>query len=285
MDQGVATKCVPLYEKPDQMSVRAFECYIRFTTYHWIGLELSATNWNPLHSCQLVPHLWKPCQSWRRPKRQHQRKLSATRRENRTTGLATLGLKGGWIFFAARSLKSMCLWKKGWRLISSAPFAPSRRLGSRFRRAVRMVQASEPNSSPNRSGSFNIFRYILSVSSLRHFLNENSMLSLFNQRTIVERWEPGKHLIQQHSQSPPINRLVCCSIYQKANTQNIKQVLTYHIHFHKESRVPNTPEFHRKCSFYHCPSCSIYTNQSHTAQYGQCNQARCFQASSPWWKV
>lgn len=212
-------------------------------------------------------------------------KMRATRRANRTTGLATLGLKGGWIFFAARSLKSMCLWKKGWRLISSAPFAPSRRLGSRFRRAVRMVQASEPNSSPNRSGSFNIFRYILSVSSLRHSLNENSMLSLFNQRTIVERWEPGKHLIQQHSQSPPINRLVCGSIFLKANTRNVKQVLTYHIHFHKESRVPNTPEFHRKCWFYHCPSCSIYTSQSRTAQYGQCNQARCFQASSPWRKV
>jgi len=37
-----------------------------------------------------------------------------------SAALTTEGLKGGWIFFAMRSLKSICLEKKGWALIDSA---------------------------------------------------------------------------------------------------------------------------------------------------------------------
>lgn len=46
--------------------------------------------------------------------------------------------------------------------------------------------------------------------------------------------------------------------------------------------MPGTPEFHKRCWFYRYPSCSIYTNRNHKAQYGPCNQAECFRASNPY---
>jgi hypothetical protein len=82
-----------------------------------------------------------------------------------TTGLDTLGLNGGWIFFCRSFLKSMWFTKNGCFLISSAPFTPSRFEGSLLRRLVRMLRASVPMSGPKVSGSERIFWYILSVTS------------------------------------------------------------------------------------------------------------------------
>lgn len=84
----------------------------------------------------------------------------------RTTGLSTLGLNGGWIFFSKSFLKLICFPKNGCFLISSAPLTPSRCRGSRVSRAVRMLRASASISGPNTSGSFKILSYILSVTSI-----------------------------------------------------------------------------------------------------------------------
>lgn len=74
-----------------------------------------------------------------------------------SAALSTLGLKGGLIAFAMSFLKSMCFEKNGWRLISSAPFTPSRCAGSRVSRPVRSDLASGEISSPNLSGSVKIW--------------------------------------------------------------------------------------------------------------------------------
>jgi len=87
------------------------------------------------------------------------------RRHALTTGLDTLGLNGGCIFFCRSFLKSMWFTKNGCFLISSAPFTPSRFEGSLLRRLVRMLRASAPMSEPKVSGSVRIFWYILSVTS------------------------------------------------------------------------------------------------------------------------
>ena len=84
-----------------------------------------------------------------------------------STGDATLGLKGGWIFFCKSLSKSMFCEKNGWLLISSAPLTPSRRVGSRSRSLVRMLRAWGLISSPKTRGSLRIFWYITSVFSVR----------------------------------------------------------------------------------------------------------------------
>ena len=81
-----------------------------------------------------------------------------------STGLRTLGLNGGWIFFCASRCQSIFS-KNGWRLISSAPFTPKRCAGSRVRRPVRIDRALAATSSGKTSGSRRIFSYILSVIS------------------------------------------------------------------------------------------------------------------------
>lgn len=105
-----------------------------------------------------------------------------------------MGLNGGWIFFATnlkdgatgssesfRSatdsqttiegekethlFQSMCFEKNGCLLISSAPFAPKRFVGSRWRRPVISVIASCGMSCGNSSGSERMRWYITFTSS------------------------------------------------------------------------------------------------------------------------
>lgn len=92
--------------------------------------------------------------------------------------LTTLGLKGGVIFLAinltdpvktrirrtgkndAHLFQSMCFEKNGCRLMSSAPFAPSRLSGFRCSRAVMIVFASCDMSGGKRRGSDKIRWYM-----------------------------------------------------------------------------------------------------------------------------
>ena len=126
-----------------------------------------------------------------------------------TTGLETLGLKGGWIFFCKSFLKSICFSKKGCFLISSAPLTPRRRVGSRSRRLVKMLLASEPISGPKTKGSVRIFWYILSVISASTSAIQIQSRVGWRLRTIIKGGKPWKHLIKQDSEGPPINHLVC----------------------------------------------------------------------------
>lgn len=123
-----------------------------------------------------------------------------------TTGLDTLGLNGGWIFFCRSFLKSMWFTKNGCFLISSAPFTPSRFEGSLLRRLVRMLRASVPMSGPKVSGSARIFWYILSVTSevddqwQRHEYSERT-----NHHRRVEDRRASRREVHQES----TNQLTC----------------------------------------------------------------------------
>lgn len=88
----------------------------------------------------------------------------------RTTGLVTFGLNGGWIFFWCSFLKSI-LAKNACFLISAAPFTPSRCVGSRLSSSCKMLCASAPISGGKTRGSFKIFSYILSVTSVWRMSN------------------------------------------------------------------------------------------------------------------
>lgn len=194
-----------------------------------------------------------------------------------TTGLETLGLKGGCIFFCNNLLKSMCFSKNGCFLISSAPFTPRRLDGSRLRRLVRMLRASDPMSGPKTRGSVRIFWYILSVTSGKIVNSKNScrsILSSYHRRKVVSQTASRKG-----ARRVSTSRWLCLRVKEMNSSVKTGRVFSYYILGRSKFLVQGTLAYHRRYSLCPSPSCSACRGRNHRVQYGLCNPGGCFLVS------
>lgn len=189
----------------------------------------------------------------------------------------------------------MCLPKNGCFLISSAPLAPNRRVGSRVSRPVRMLRASVPISGPKSRGSSRIFLFkslkleVLRPTNLPYLY----IASVFSDgRSVNSRGDRRNTSTNRHrkAEDPTTSRratrlkstsrlsYLCAKVFIQVTGK--RRECSYYSPEHLKSQVRGIQEFHKRCWSSQSLSCSIYITRNRTRRCGLYSREGCFLASN-----